>query len=132
MFYHSELQLINTEHSLKACVQFTSRFLDLILGSWAGCIQPQLSLVVWEMALTCDGLPLFAICATLSAVYRAATQDLTTLSISHIVTSDRRSDAIIIVTNFRIPQITRSRCCCTVCIEMHCTDISNAHRWSSN
>jgi len=36
MFYHSELQLINTEHSMKASVQFTSRFLDLTLGSWAG------------------------------------------------------------------------------------------------
>jgi len=36
MLYHSELQLINTEHSMKACVQFTSRFLDSTLRSWAG------------------------------------------------------------------------------------------------
>jgi len=28
----------------------------------------QLSLVVWELALTCDGLPLFAICATLARI----------------------------------------------------------------
>jgi len=27
---------------------------------------PQLSLVVWQLALTCDGLPLFAICAILA------------------------------------------------------------------
>jgi len=39
MFYHSELQLINAEHSMEASVQFTSRFLDFTLGSWAGCIQ---------------------------------------------------------------------------------------------
>jgi len=39
MFYHSELQLINTEHSMKASMQFASHFLDLTLGSWAGCIQ---------------------------------------------------------------------------------------------
>ena len=32
MFYHSKLQPINTEHSMKASVQFTSRFLDLTLG----------------------------------------------------------------------------------------------------
>ena len=35
MFYRSELQLINTEHSMKASImQFTNRFLDLTLGSW--------------------------------------------------------------------------------------------------
>jgi len=39
MFYHSELQLINTEHSMEASMQFTSRFLDLTLWSWAGHIQ---------------------------------------------------------------------------------------------
>jgi len=57
MFYHSELQLINTEHSLKACVQFTSRFLDLILGSWAGCIQCER----WHwrvMVCHCSSVPL--------------------------------------------------------------------------
>jgi len=32
MFYHSELQLINTEHSMEASMQFTSRFLDLTCG----------------------------------------------------------------------------------------------------
>jgi len=35
MFYHSELQLINTEHSVKASMQFTNRFLDLALWGWA-------------------------------------------------------------------------------------------------
>jgi len=39
MFYRSELQLINTEHSMEASMQFTSRFLDLTLQSWAGRIQ---------------------------------------------------------------------------------------------
>jgi len=39
MFYQSELQLINTEHSMEASMQFTSRFLDSTLRSWAGCIQ---------------------------------------------------------------------------------------------
>jgi len=39
MFYQSELQLINTEHSMEASTQFTSRFLDLTLRSLAGCIQ---------------------------------------------------------------------------------------------
>jgi len=39
MFYRSELQLINTEHSMEASMQFTSRFLDLTLRSWAGRIQ---------------------------------------------------------------------------------------------
>jgi len=39
MFYHSELQLINTEHSMEASMQFARRFLDLTLGSWAGRIQ---------------------------------------------------------------------------------------------
>jgi len=39
MFYHSELQLINTEHSMEASMRFTSRLLDLTLGSWAGRIQ---------------------------------------------------------------------------------------------
>jgi len=39
MFYHSELQLINTEHSMEASMQFTSRFLDLTPGSWVGRIQ---------------------------------------------------------------------------------------------
>jgi len=38
MFYHSELQLINTELSMEVSMQFTSRFLDLTLQSWAGCI----------------------------------------------------------------------------------------------
>ena len=35
MFYHSELQvmqLINTEHSMKASMQFTNHFLNLTLG----------------------------------------------------------------------------------------------------
>jgi len=33
MFYHSELQvMINTEHSIKASMQFTNHFLDLTLG----------------------------------------------------------------------------------------------------
>jgi len=54
MFYQSELQLINKKHSMEASMQFTSRFLDLTLRSWAGCIQ-QLSLVVWQFALMCDG-----------------------------------------------------------------------------
>jgi len=45
MFYHSELQLIDTEHSMEASMQFTTHFLDLTLRSWAGRIQ-QLSLVV--------------------------------------------------------------------------------------
>ena len=55
----------------------------------------QLSLVVWELALTCDGLPLFAMCATLDRILlslvvvglpccfkHTVTQDLT-LWISH-------------------------------------------------
>jgi len=39
MFYHSELQLIDTEHSMEASMQFTSHFLDLTLWSWPGRIQ---------------------------------------------------------------------------------------------
>jgi len=31
MFYHSELKMINREHSVVAPMQFTSRFLDLTL-----------------------------------------------------------------------------------------------------
>jgi len=34
MFYHSELQLIHTEHSMEASMQFISRFLDLHCGVW--------------------------------------------------------------------------------------------------
>jgi len=39
MFYHSELQVINTEHSMKASIQFTNCFQDLTLKGWAGRIQ---------------------------------------------------------------------------------------------
>ena len=63
MLYPSELQLINTEHSMEASMQFTSRFLDLTLSSWAGCIQHSCRwyLVVCQLALTCDGSPLVVV-----------------------------------------------------------------------
>ena len=32
MLYQSELQVINTEHSVETSMQFTSRFLDLHYG----------------------------------------------------------------------------------------------------
>ena len=61
MLYPSELQLINTEHSMEAYAvhQSFSGFNTTELGRLHSA---QLSLVVCQLALTCDGSPLFAIC----------------------------------------------------------------------
>jgi len=67
MLYPSELQLINTEHSMEAYAvhQSFSGFNTTELGRLHSA---QLSLVVCQLALTCDGSPLFAICATLARI----------------------------------------------------------------
>jgi len=51
--------------SIYAVHQSFSRFNTAELGRPHSA---QLLLVVWELALMCDGLPLFAICATLSRI----------------------------------------------------------------
>ena len=67
MFYHSELtdQYRTLNGNIYAVHQSFSGFNTAELGRPHSA---QLSLVVWELALTCDGAPLFAICATLARI----------------------------------------------------------------
>jgi len=116
MFYHSELQLIHTEHSMEASMQFISRFLDLHCGVWQAAFSTvvigsvRVGIGVWRFATVCHlhhfipdtSQPSSCGSARVrgrAASQQAVTQDLT-LSISHIITSDCRSDAIIIEVKF--------------------------------
>jgi len=107
MFYQSELQLINTEQCTlnEASMQFklSSPVIFWIYTAELGRPDSaQLSLVVWELALTCDGLPLFPICATLARILLSLV--VAGLPCCFTAGGNTGSDAInFMYRNFRLP-----------------------------